>query len=107
MSEKALTGTLLNEDVKFDTRYRAARAAARAGCGQGQGADRLPDEERARWRRQALDWLRQDLIWWSMALANGNAQTNTDVRVNMRHWQTDGDLAGVRAKDALAQLPDR
>ena len=24
----------------------------------------------------------------------------------MRHWQTDGDLAGVRARDALARLPD-
>jgi hypothetical protein len=24
----------------------------------------------------------------------------------MRHWQTDGDLAGVRARDALARLPE-
>ncbi len=92
--------------VPTATRYDAACAAALAGCGRGKDADNLDDKERADWRRQALDWLRQDLIWWSKALANGNAQTNTDVRVNMRHSQTDGDLAGVRAKDSLARLPD-
>jgi hypothetical protein len=31
------------------------------GCGQGQDADKLDNQERARWRRQALEWLRQDI----------------------------------------------
>jgi hypothetical protein len=26
--------------------------------------------------------------------------------VRLRYWQTDGALAGVRAQDALARLPD-
>jgi hypothetical protein len=32
--------------------------------------------------------------------------TNTLARQNLRHGQTDGDLAGVRAQEALARLPD-
>ena len=43
---------------------------------------------------------------WDKALDKGNAQTNAQVRKKMRHWQTDSDLAGVRAKDALARLPN-
>jgi serine/threonine-protein kinase len=96
----------LAEAVPASTRYNAACAAALAGCGQGKDADKLDDKQRAHWRLQALDWLRQDLTWWSKALDNGNAQTNAQVRQLMRHWQADGDLAGVRAKDGLAQLPD-
>jgi WD40 repeat protein/tetratricopeptide (TPR) repeat protein len=39
----------------------ASCAAALAGCGQGQDAANLDDAERARLRRQALDWVRADL----------------------------------------------
>jgi tetratricopeptide (TPR) repeat protein len=94
------------EAVPEATRYNAACAAALAGCGLGKDADRLDDKERALWRRQALDWLRQDVTWWGKALDNGDAQTNAQARQRLRHWKTDGDLAGVRAQDALARLPD-
>jgi serine/threonine-protein kinase len=93
------------EAVPEATRYNAACAAALAGCGQGRDVGRLDDKERARWRRQALDWLRQDLAWWGKELAKGNARTNARVRKTLRHWQADSDLAGVRARDALARLP--
>jgi hypothetical protein len=66
----------------------------------------LDAKERALWRRQALDWLRQDLAWWGKALGSGGARTNARVREKLRQWQTDGDLAGVRARDALARLPN-
>jgi tetratricopeptide (TPR) repeat protein len=99
-------GPKLLEAVPAGTRYNAACSAALAGCGQGKDADQLDDQERTRWRRQALAWLRHDLTWWGKALAHGNAQTNARVRLWMRHWQHDGDLAGVRAGDALARLPD-
>jgi serine/threonine-protein kinase len=91
--------------VPVGARYDAACAAALAGCGQGKDADKLDDKERACWRRQALDWLREDLPWWDKALKSGNAQTTTQVRQQMRHWQADRYLAGVRARDALARLP--
>ena len=96
----------LAEDVLAGARYSAARAAALAGCGQGKDADQLSDKERAHWRRQALDWLRQDLTWWGKQLDNGNAQTSPQVGVRLRRWRSDPDLAGVRAKHALAALPD-
>jgi tetratricopeptide (TPR) repeat protein len=96
----------LAEAVPEGTRYNAACAAALAGCGQGKDAGGLDDKERALWRRQALDWLRQDLTWWGKGLDDGKAQTNAQVRQWLRHWQTDRDLVGVRARDALARLPD-
>jgi serine/threonine-protein kinase len=97
----------LAEVVPDGTRYDAACAAALAGCGRGLDADKLDDSERTRWRRQALDWLRQDLIWWGKELDKGNALTNASVRERMQHWQTDDDLAGLREPSGLDKLsPD-
>ena len=96
----------LAQTVPEGTRYYAARAAALAACDQGKDADKLEDTERAGWRRQALDWLRQDLTWWDKRLDKGNVQTNAQVRQWLQHWPTDPDLAGVRAKDALARLSE-
>jgi serine/threonine protein kinase/Flp pilus assembly protein TadD len=47
-----------------DHRYNAACAAALPGCGQGEDSQALGEPERARLRRQALDWLRADLAAW-------------------------------------------
>jgi eukaryotic-like serine/threonine-protein kinase len=96
----------LAEDVAAGTRYQAAHAAALAGCRQGKDADQLRDEERALRRRQALDWLRQDLTWYGHRLDDGDAQVNAQIRERLQLWQGDPDLAAVRAKDALARLPD-
>jgi hypothetical protein len=57
-------------------------------------------------RAVAHDWLRQELTSWGKALGNGNAQTNAWVQQRLRHLQADVSLDGVRAKDALARLPD-
>jgi serine/threonine-protein kinase len=92
--------------VPVAARYNAGCAAVLAGCGQSKDAGQLDDKERALWRRQAFDWLRQDLAWWGNALDNADAKTNAQARQTLRHWKADGDLAGVRAKDALAKLPD-
>jgi serine/threonine-protein kinase len=88
------------------TRYDAACAAVLAGCGQGKDANKLDNQERALWRRQALDWLRQNLAWWSNALGKGDAQTNAQARQRLRHWKVDRDLVGIRTEDGLARLPD-
>jgi len=55
-----------------------------------------------RWRRQALEWLRQDLAWCSKRLNDGNTQ----VLQWPRRWQGDPSFASVRAKDGLDKLPD-
>jgi serine/threonine-protein kinase len=97
----------LAQSVPAGTRYSAACVAAQAGCGRGRDAGTLDYKERARWRRQARQWLRQDLAWWGKALANGTAQTKADVRWRMRYWQTDRDLAGLREPSALKTMsPD-
>jgi serine/threonine-protein kinase len=85
-------------------RYYAACAAALAGCGQGKDAADLDDAERARWRRQALKWLRLDLAWWGKAVDEGKGQARAQVRAWMQHWRSVGDFAGVRDNDALARL---
>jgi serine/threonine-protein kinase len=94
----------LAEGVPTSARYYAACAAAQAGCARGRDADTLDDKERARWRRQAREWLRQDLTWWGKALDNGNAQTKADIRWRMNYWRTDGALAGLRDLSALEAL---
>jgi superkiller protein 3 len=94
----------LAEAMPASARYDAACTAALAGCGQGKDTDKLDDEERARLRRQARDWLRQDLLGWGKAIDNGNAQARDDARGRMRHWQTDRDLSGLREPGALEAL---
>ena len=87
-------------------RYNAACAAALAGCGQGQDAANLKDEERTRLRRQAMDWLRADLTAWTKLLGRDPKQFRAAVAKTLRHWQSDADLAGLRDPDALAKLPE-
>jgi serine/threonine protein kinase/Flp pilus assembly protein TadD len=89
-------------------RYNAACAAALAGCGQGKEADRLDDKERARLRRQALDWLRADLAAWGRLLDKGPDQARAAARLIkvLQSWPADADFAGVRGPEALAKLPE-
>jgi tetratricopeptide (TPR) repeat protein len=89
-------------------RYNAACAAALAGCGRGKDADRLDDKERARLRRQALEWLRADLAAWGRLLDKGPDQTRGAARLIkvLRSWPADADFAGVRGPKALVKLPE-
>jgi serine/threonine-protein kinase len=95
----------LAEDRKAARRYNAACAAAWAAAGQGQDAAQLKDWARARWRQQALDWLRADLALWAKQLEGAKPGDRRAVAAAMRHWQQDPDLAGIRDRDAVAQLP--
>ena len=62
-------------------------------------------KERARLRRQALDWLQDDLAAWTKVAAKRSVPSKAAVRRTLAHWQNDSDLAGVRDKAALAKLP--
>jgi tetratricopeptide (TPR) repeat protein len=95
----------LAADVRGGSRYNAACAAALAGCARGRDADGPDDKERARLRRQAIGWLRQDLTWWSKTVDNGSAETHAQVLQRLRHWQADDDLAVLRERGALDKLP--
>jgi tetratricopeptide (TPR) repeat protein len=94
----------LADDVQAGHRYTAACFAALAAAG-GQGADKLDDTERLRWRKQALSWLKADLALHQKQAGNGNPARRAFVFERMQHWQKDSDLAGIRDKEALAKLP--
>jgi serine/threonine-protein kinase len=85
-------------------RYNAACAAALAGCGRGKHAKSHDDATRAKWRKQALAWLRADLQHWSQLLER-DAGHGEGVARTLNHWLRDRDLAGVRDPEALAKLP--
>jgi tetratricopeptide (TPR) repeat protein len=94
----------LPEHLQASFRYNAARAAALAGGGQGEGGDKLSTEERARWRRQARTWLQAALAVWAGKLDGGTAADRAQVKTRLTRWQADPDLAGLRAPGALARL---
>jgi tetratricopeptide (TPR) repeat protein len=85
-------------------RYNAACAAAMAGCGQGDAAG-LDEKERARWRKQALAWLRAELTRWTDPTDSPPANP-AYVRDTLRLWQRDEDLTRVRDAAALDRLPE-
>jgi serine/threonine-protein kinase len=96
----------LATDLQAGHRYNAACAAALAGCGQGKDAAKLDDKERARLRRQALDWLRADLDAWRRLLDRLPDKDRPVLIKQMQDWQSDVDFAGLRGPQALARLPD-
>jgi serine/threonine-protein kinase len=83
-------------DFNVKHRYRAARAAAQAGCGLGTDAAGVEEAERARWRKQAWVWLRGDLISWSRWLDESPAARRGIVRAVLTQWREEPDLACVR-----------
>jgi serine/threonine-protein kinase len=94
----------LAEDLRAAHRYRAARAAAVAGCGSADGAG-LGEEERARWRKQALAWLRLDLAAWAKRLQADRPADRAEMHKALASWREESDLAGLREADALEKLP--
>jgi tetratricopeptide (TPR) repeat protein/predicted Ser/Thr protein kinase len=93
------------EDLRAGHRYRAACSAALAGCGRGAEAARLGEARRGALRRQALEWLRADLAARARHLEAASPQERPVLAGELRRWQIDSALAGVRNPDRLAKLP--
>src|SRR5262249_18900087 len=91
-------------DTGVTVRMLAAQAAARLGAGDGKGARFLSDDERARWRRRAFDWLKADL-------EERRRQTGAQPRerLNLLRYLNEvryqPAFEGLRAPAALAKLP--
>jgi tetratricopeptide (TPR) repeat protein len=98
--------TRLADDLQNPHRYNAACAAAVAGAGRGKDAANLDDKERARLRRQALDWLRADLAAYHRLLDKEPAKARLVIKQRMQHWWQDADFSSVRGNDALGRLPE-
>jgi serine/threonine protein kinase/tetratricopeptide (TPR) repeat protein len=95
----------LAADLPAAHRYRAAVSAALAGSGQSRDAAGLGAAERARLRRQALQWLRADLALWTTQRAAGSPQARQAARARMHQWLSEPGLRGVREAPGLAGLP--
>jgi tetratricopeptide (TPR) repeat protein len=96
----------LAEELSTQDRYRAARAAALAGCGRGEDGPGLGDAERSRLRRQAQAWLKADADAWAARLARGKEEERIRVGEMLQRWRREADLAGVRGPQALEKLPE-
>ena len=94
----------LAEDLQVGLRYKAACAAAVAGCNGGADAAGASEDERAQWREQARMWLQADLD----ALASTPQTATSADRVHMqrliRAWKFDPQLAGIRDTVAVEKL---
>jgi serine/threonine-protein kinase len=95
----------LADDLGAGLRYRAACAAAVAGSGGGTDGGALSKVERASWRKQARAWLREDRAAWTKRLAAAKGADRAEVQKALARWREDPDLAGLRAADALENLP--
>jgi hypothetical protein len=93
------------DDRKAALRFRAARAAALAGCGRGNDDPRPDEAARAGLRKHAMEWLRADLSLWTKHLDPGTEAARGEVREALPRWKADPDLAGIRDAEALAKLP--
>jgi tetratricopeptide (TPR) repeat protein len=105
--EDAFTADPKLAETASGHRYAAARAAARAGCGDGADAAELADADRVRWRRQAFHWLRQELNSVSKLLAASTDQSRPKLLQRLEQWQSEEDFADLREPSALAKMsPD-
>ncbi len=92
------------DDARLRIRYRAARAAARAGEAAG-----IVSEERKALHVQARGWLEEELPYWRSRLDERPPRGRIHVSIvepELWHWKYHLDLASVRDADALAKLPD-
>jgi serine/threonine-protein kinase len=94
----------LAANLQQQHRYNAACSAALAAVGQGEDARLLPDQVAHRLRRQALDWLKDDLAAYAKLAERDQPAVKQAVRQRLTHWRQDADLASVR--DALDRLPE-
>jgi eukaryotic-like serine/threonine-protein kinase len=93
------------EELYTECRYPAARCAILAECGLGADAAKLTTAEQARWRKQAIEWLRADLAMWAQIRDSGSRAACALVGKVLARWESDPDLTGLRDPGALEKLP--
>jgi serine/threonine protein kinase/Flp pilus assembly protein TadD len=95
----------LADDRAHVARYNAACCAALAALGAGEDASSPGDDRRARRRRQARDWLRDDLRQQARDLEKADPPARLATARTLQHWLHDPDLRGLRDSEHLAELP--
>ncbi len=88
-----------------DRWIEAASAAALAGCGQGEGAAELDDDERASWRNRAAEWMRADLALRARQALSAEVAERIQATRALGRWHQVTALACVRDEGAIEALP--
>jgi hypothetical protein len=101
MAYLAIEDPRIRDESDESQRYIAACTALLLGSG-GPPPD---DAERAKQRRQALEWLKADLDLRKRQLESGTPEARAGILQVVRHLRIDRDLAGVRDPERLAKLP--
>jgi tetratricopeptide (TPR) repeat protein len=96
----------LGDDRQAAHRFNAACAAAMAAAGHGRDDPPLDEAAKAKFRRQALDWLKAELAAWGRFLEAGQPGASSTILRKVGGWKQDADLAGIRDRDALAKLTE-
>jgi tetratricopeptide (TPR) repeat protein len=96
----------LAEDTQAANRYYAACSAVLAAAGKGTDKPPPDEPEKARWRQQALDWLRADLDHWAKQVETGKPEAKGLVSEKLGRWNADSNLRSIRDSDDLARLPE-
>jgi len=85
-------------------RYAASRAAALVACGQGSDVADLDAEDRARWRRLAIQWLHEELAAIESTLAQSSVQSRSQTMQRLMKWSSERDFAGIRDPAPLENM---
>jgi serine/threonine protein kinase/tetratricopeptide (TPR) repeat protein len=93
-----------SRDVRAGYLFHAACAAALAGAGKGQDAPQLDEEDRRRWRNQAVAWLRTALTCWSQRLKEATPAEQQAICRQLERWEKAVELTTLRDEHALARL---
>jgi hypothetical protein len=96
----------LADDMKDGNRYNAVCSAALVAAGKGDGTIPVEESARARGRKQAIDWLRAGLAFWTKLAQAGKAEAKQRVSNRLRHWRQDLDLGAIRDEATVKALPE-
>jgi hypothetical protein len=99
--------------LRFDSAMTLRQIADQL-LGEGATDARLYHEQnppldasaKARWRKQALEWLKADLAAQAKILQDGPPAARRSTQPTIQHWQADPDLAGIRDESELKRLPE-
>ena len=95
----------LADETQAHHRYNAACAAALAGCGQGKDEPPLDEAAKTPCAKQAIDWLKADLVVWTRQVEAGPPQARQLAAQILQQWKADTDLAGIRERRLWESYP--
>jgi len=107
IKDRSFATSLEESYAEFDLEpwYEAAREAVLAASIPPGNVGALEERERARWRAQALEWLRQDVVLWGKVVEQGGREARKQARGALQRLRLDHALASVRDQAGLTRLP--